>query len=123
MYIHVVVSREAYVLLFLVTVLNDIDILAADIQNAYSEVITKEKVYIVVEKKLGSDKGRPAVIVRALYGLKSSGARFRDSLVSVSSNMRFRIILNILMYICIKQINPMTITFGSMCCAMSMICL
>ena len=41
-------------------------------------------------KEFGSDEGRPGVIVRALYGLKSSGARFRDSLVSVLRDLGFR---------------------------------
>ena len=40
-----VVSRESVRLAFLAAALNDIDILAADIQNAYLEAFTKEKVY------------------------------------------------------------------------------
>ena len=39
-----VVSRESVRLAFLVAVLNDVDILAADIQNAYLEATTNEKV-------------------------------------------------------------------------------
>ena len=73
-----VVSRDSVRLGFLVAALNDLDILAADVQNAYLNADTKEKVYTVAGLEFGKYKGKCAKIVRALYGLKSSGARWRD---------------------------------------------
>ena len=75
-----VVSRESVRLAFLAAALNDLDILAADIQNAYLSAPTKENLYCVVGPEFGSDAGRPAKIVRALYGLRSSGKMFREHL-------------------------------------------
>mmetsp|Transcript_15766 Transcript_15766/g.22510 ORF Transcript_15766/g.22510 Transcript_15766/m.22510 type:complete len:121 (+) Transcript_15766:3292-3654(+) len=41
--------------------------------------MTKEKVYIITGPEFGPlDQGKVAVIVRALYGLKSSGAMWRS---------------------------------------------
>ena len=75
-----VVSRESVRLAFLAAALNDVDILAADIQNAYLEAPTKEKVWARAGPEFGSNQGRPMKIIRALYGLKSSGKMFRDHL-------------------------------------------
>jgi hypothetical protein len=73
-----VVSRDSVGLAFLAAALNDLDVLAADIQNAYLTAPTKENVYTIAGPEFGSDAGRPARIVRALYGLKSSGKMFRE---------------------------------------------
>ena len=75
-----VVSRESVRLAFLAAALNGIDVLAADIQNAYLEAPTREKVYAIAGAEFGSNQGRPMKIVRALYGLKSSGKMFREHL-------------------------------------------
>jgi hypothetical protein len=45
------------------------------VQNAYVNARTSEKVYTTAGPEFGSDEGRPAIIVRALYGLNISGAR------------------------------------------------
>ena len=39
--------------------------------------------------EFGSNQGRPCIIVRALYGLKSSGARFRDHLSAIIREQGF----------------------------------
>ena len=75
-----VVSRESVRLSFLAAALNDLNILSADIQNAYLEAQTCEKLWAWAGKEFGSNEGRPMRIVRALYGLKSSGKMFRDTL-------------------------------------------
>jgi hypothetical protein len=69
-----VVSRDSVRLFFLLAALNDLDVLACDIQNAYINAATKEKIWFRGGDEMGSDKGKVIVIVRALYGLKSSGA-------------------------------------------------
>lgn len=67
-----VVSRGSVRIAFLIAALNDLDILAGDIQNAYLHAPTKEKLYFYAGDEWKADKGRVVVIVRALYGLKSS---------------------------------------------------
>jgi hypothetical protein len=70
--------------------LNELDVLAADVQNAYLNAPTKEKCYTVAGPEFGPDnEGRPVLIFRALYGLRSSGARWRDHLAETIRNMGF----------------------------------
>ena len=66
---------------FIVAALNDLNILVGDIQSAYLNAPTKERVCIICGVEFGSNMDRPALIVKDCYGLKSSGARFRDQLV------------------------------------------
>jgi hypothetical protein len=84
-----VVTRESVRIMFLIAALNDLDILGADVQNAYINAKTEERVYTIAGPEFGSNEGRPAIIVRALYGLKSSGARWRDHFASILSQIGF----------------------------------
>jgi hypothetical protein len=78
-----VVSRDTVRLFFLMAALHDTDVLSADIQNAYLNAPVKEKLYTIAGKEFGpKNEGRPVMIVRALYGLKSSGKSFRDFLAN-----------------------------------------
>jgi Reverse transcriptase (RNA-dependent DNA polymerase) len=78
-----VVSRDTVRLFFLMAALHDTDVLSADIQNAYLNAPVKEKLYTIAGKEFGpKNAGRPVMIVRALYGLRSSGKSFRDFLAS-----------------------------------------
>jgi hypothetical protein len=85
-----VVTRESVRIMFLVAALNDLEILGADVQNAYINAKTSEKVYTTAGPEFGSNAGRPAIIVRALYGLKSSGARWRDHLAAILMQTGFK---------------------------------
>jgi hypothetical protein len=76
-----VVSRDSVRIAFTLAALNGLDVLAADIQNAYLNAGTKERVYTMAGPKFGANAGRPVLIVRALYGLKSSGARWGDHIL------------------------------------------
>jgi hypothetical protein len=52
------------------------DVLAADVQNTYLNMPTKEKCFTIAGPKFGPDNvGKPVLIVRALYGLQSLGVR------------------------------------------------
>ena len=48
---------------------------ATDIGNAYLEAETNEKVYIIGGDEFGDRKDHILIIKKALYGLKTSGAR------------------------------------------------
>ena len=76
-----VVSRESIRIAFTYAALMGLDIMAADIQNAYLSTPCSQKYYTVCGPEFGSElQGKKALIVRALYGGKSSGKDFRDHL-------------------------------------------
>ena len=78
-----VVSRDSMQIAFTIVALNNLKILAADVQNAYLNAPTKEKLYTIAGLEFGHEnKGRPAIIVRALYGLRSSGAQWCDHMAT-----------------------------------------
>ena len=67
-------------LFFLIAALNNLDVMAADIKNAYLTAPIKERYYVKLGPEFGADQGRFAKIVRALYGLPVAGAAFRSFL-------------------------------------------
>jgi len=75
-----VVSLRAMRILVFLSELNDLELCAGDIGNAYLEAYTQEKVCFVGGKEFEDHGhyGHLLVIVRALYGLKTSGARFHE---------------------------------------------
>ena len=82
-----VVSRESVRIAFLIAALNDLDILAGDVQNAYLNAPTTEKVHFIAGSEWGANEGRTVIIVRALYGLKSSALAWRNHLADTLSNV------------------------------------
>ena len=80
-------------LAFLAATLNNNKILAGDIQNAYLNAPTQERVYIICNSDFGSNANRSVLIVKTLYGLKSRGARFRDHIAQSLGDIGFKICL------------------------------
>ena len=72
-----VVSRDSDMIAFTIAALNDLKVLACNIQNAYLIAKCKEKIWTIAGPEFVSDAGKLMIIVRALYGLKSSDAAFR----------------------------------------------
>ncbi|KAL7525855.1 hypothetical protein ACHAWF_001533, partial [Thalassiosira exigua] len=73
-----VLSRDSVRIALLVAALNDLDIFACDIGNAYLNAPCKERIWFVAGHECGHEmKGRVMKLIRALYGLKSSGASWR----------------------------------------------
>ncbi len=62
--------------------LNDLQIKANGIMNAYITSPVKEKVWTILGPEFGNDSGKSAIIVHALYRLKSAGAVFHAHLAS-----------------------------------------
>ena len=85
-----VVSRETVRLALTIAALNDLEIKSADIMNAYITAPTKEKIWTTLGPEFGNDEGKKAIIVRALYGLKSSGAAFRNHLAECMYNLGYK---------------------------------
>jgi hypothetical protein len=58
--------------------LNGLKTWATDIDIAYLEAETSEKVFIIAGPEFGKLKGHTLVIFKALYGLRSSGLRWSE---------------------------------------------
>jgi hypothetical protein len=69
--------------------LNDLEVKVGDVPNAYITAPISKKVWMVFGSEFGSDAGKSAIIVCALYGLKSAGAAFRAHLASFMRQMRY----------------------------------
>jgi hypothetical protein len=71
-----VVSHEIVFLALTIASLNDLEVKVGDVLNTYITAPVKEKVWTILGPEIGHDAGRSAIIVCALYGLKSAGAAF-----------------------------------------------
>jgi hypothetical protein len=71
-----VVSHKTVCLTLTFASLNDLEVKVGNVLNAYITAPVKEKVWTILGPKFGLDSGKIAVIVCALYGLKSAGAAF-----------------------------------------------
>ena len=84
-----VVSLRALRLVLFLAELNGLDLFAADVGNAYLEAKTKEKVCFVAGEAFGDYAGHILIIHKALYGLRSSGARWHDRFADTLLDMGF----------------------------------
>ena len=75
------VTRESVRLEFIISSMNDLDIFACNIGNAYLNSPYWGKIWTEAGSEIGSQEEYVFQIVRALYGLKSSEASWRDKLV------------------------------------------
>ena len=76
-----VVSRDTMRIAFTYVALNDLDICAADIKNAYLQAPNSERHYTICGPEFGTENvGKVAIVVRALYGGKVACANFRNHL-------------------------------------------
>ena len=69
--------------------LNTLELWSTDIGNAYLESFTKEMVAFVAGPEFDALEGHTFVIVKAIYGLRSSGARWHDRLHDTLQGMGF----------------------------------
>ena len=69
--------------------LNGLELMAADVGNAYLEAYTKEKVAFIAGPEFGPLEGHVMLICKALYGLRSSGARFHEKLADTLRDLNF----------------------------------
>ncbi len=85
-----VVSRDSVRIALTIAALNDLDIMACDIQNAYLTADCRERCWTIAGPEFGSEAGTPMLIKKALYGLKSSGAAFRAHLAETLDAMGYK---------------------------------
>ena len=85
-----VVSRESIRIMLTWAALHDVDIMAADIRNAYLQAPTSEKHFVICGLEFGLEHlGKRALVVRALYGGKKAGHDFWKHLRSCMSYLGF----------------------------------
>jgi hypothetical protein len=85
-----VVSRESVRVALTLAALNDsddFDVKMADIENAYLMAPITEKVWTMLGTEFVDYAGKRALIMRALYGLKSAGAAFRNHLAKYMKHL------------------------------------
>ena len=85
-----VVSRDSVRIALLVAALNELQLLACDIQNAYLTADCRERIYIIAGPEFGSEEGSIMIVKKALYGLKSSGAAFRAHLAETLYDLNYK---------------------------------
>ena len=85
-----VASLRSMRLVMFASQLNDQELHAADIGNAYLEAFTEEKVCFIAGPEFGPDKaGKVLIIVKALYGLRTSGAQFHKKLAETMRDLGY----------------------------------
>ena len=83
-----VVSIESVRILFTLADVNNLKVIAADVCNAYLNGKTREKLYSQLD--YGKLKGKYLIIDKALYGLKTSAARWADAISETLYLLGFR---------------------------------
>ena len=85
-----VVLQESVRIALTLAALNDLEVKTSDIQNAYLTAPCSEKIWTTLGSEFGPDlAGKKALVVRALYGLKSAGASFRNHLAECMRNLGY----------------------------------
>ena len=82
-----VISRETVRIALTIAALNDLEVKASDIQNAYLTAPCAEKIWTKLGAEFGPDAGKKAIIVRALCGLGSAGQSFSKHLADCMRHM------------------------------------
>ena len=84
------VSRASVRIALTLTALNDIEVKTSDIQNAYLTTPSSQKIHNTLGTEFGENNGKTAIIVRALHGLASSGASFRNHLADCMHHLGYK---------------------------------
>ena len=84
------VSWDSVRVLLTIAALNDVNILGADVQNAFLTAPIKEKCWMIAGSEFGSEEGKTFLVVKALYGLKLAIFSFRSYLAEKLASMGFQ---------------------------------
>ena len=74
----------------MIAALNGLDVLSADVQNAFLTAPNKEKCWMIAGPEFGSEEGKTFLVVKALYGLKSASFSFRAHMAEKLVEMGFQ---------------------------------
>ena len=75
-----VISHDSVCIALTIAALSELSLMACDIQSAYFPTNCREKVWTHAGPEFGSESGSIMIMMKALYGLKGSGAAFRAHL-------------------------------------------
>ena len=84
-----IVSLDGVRTVMFLAELNDLQLCAADIGNAYLESKTREKLAIIAGPEFGELEGHTLVVYKALYGTRTGGNRFAEKLADDLLDMGF----------------------------------
>jgi hypothetical protein len=84
-----VISLRGLRIVTFLSELNGLVLWATDIGNAYLEAFTMEQNYIVAGPEFGQLEGHYLIIVKALYGLRTSGLRRHERFANCLCNEGF----------------------------------
>ena len=85
-----VVSLRSLRMVVFLPQLNNLEIWGADVNNAYPEAYTDEKLCIIAGPELKELQGHFLTMVKALYGTHSGGARWHDRLFDFLQELSFK---------------------------------
>ena len=83
-----VVSRESVNIALTLAALNNLQVKTSNIM-AYLTAPAVKKIWCMFGPKWGNNAGKKAIIVRALYGLKSAGATFCNHLADCMRTLEY----------------------------------
>ena len=97
-----VIGIETVRIGFLVGELNNLTCCAGDVGNACLNGLTREKIYIIAGPEFGPElEGKILIIVKALYGLRTSAARIHEHPSEVLRILGY--LLQSIMYLLLKR--------------------
>ena len=85
-----VVSLRSLRMVVFLSQLNDLEIWGADVGNAYLEAYTDEKLCIIAGPEFKELQGHLLIMIKALYGTHSGGARWHDRLFDILQELKFK---------------------------------
>ena len=85
-----VVSLRSLRMVVFLSQLNDLEIWGADVGNAYLEAYTDEKLCIIAGPEFKELQDHLLIMIKALYGTCSGGARWHDRLFDILQELKFK---------------------------------
>ena len=85
-----VVSLRSLRMVVFLSQLNDFEIWGADVGNAYLEAYTDQKLCIIAGPELKELQGHLLIMIKALHGTRSGGARWHDRLFDILQELKFK---------------------------------
>ena len=85
-----VVSLRSLRMVVFLSQLNDFEIWGADVGNAYLEVYTDQNLCIIAGPEFKELQGHPLIMIKALHGTHSGGARWHDRLFDILQELKFK---------------------------------
>ena len=85
-----VVSLRSLRMVVFISQVNDLEIWGADVGNAYLEAYTDEKLCIIAGPEFKELQGHLLIMIKALFGTRSGGARWHDRLFDILQELKFK---------------------------------